>query len=231
MWKCLNCQEKNENIFKTCWQCESQRDGTHPAPAKVPAKPEPGALPPELTAELSARFEQMQLPEQSEELVHFLLASRWPFHGYAELSRERVLASLEKGFYTGSNHQSFWILGPQQEKWGMIRLFDLDDIGDGYPLFDLRIAETQRGKGLGKLAVRWLTTYLFASWPELDRIQGTTRSDNLGMRKVFRQCGYAKEGHYRKSWDGFDAIHYGILREDWQSGNVTPVNWHDEPGQ
>jgi RimJ/RimL family protein N-acetyltransferase len=52
------------------------------------------------------------------------------------------------------------------------------------------------------------------------------------MRKVFVSCGYAKEGHSRKSWltnDGskVDAITYGILREDWQSKTITPVNWND----
>ena len=53
------------------------------------------------------------------------------------------------------------------------------------------------------------------------------------MRNVFLQCHYAKEGHFRQAWttvDGkrFDAVHYGMLREDWLRQTITPVNWHDE---
>lgn len=27
MWRCVECGEKNEDPFKTCWQCEYPRDG------------------------------------------------------------------------------------------------------------------------------------------------------------------------------------------------------------
>jgi RimJ/RimL family protein N-acetyltransferase len=54
------------------------------------------------------------------------------------------------------------------------------------------------------------------------------------MRKIFKSCGYVKEGHYRKDWSSsngrsFDTVKYGILREDWMSGTITPVPWNDEP--
>lgn len=174
-------------------------------------------------------FELLQLPADSEDLIAFLTSQDWPFHGHGRPDRERVLRGIESGFYESSNHRSFWALGPQGEKWGLIRLFDLDDIPGGYPLFDLRIAESQRGQGLGFQAVKWLTSYLFETWPELQRVEGTTRVDNVAMRRAFVKSGYAKEGHYRKAWDGVDSIHYGILRQDWLSGGVTLVDWDDEP--
>ena len=94
---------------------------------------------------------------------------------------------------------------------GFIRLFDLDDVDDDYPLFDLRIRAAYRGRGLGKCAVQWLMKYLFERYPQLDRIVGTTRVDNSSMRKTFRFCGYVKEGHFRKDWstsngDCFDTV-------------------------
>lgn len=33
---------------------------------------------------------------------------------------------------------------------------------------------------------------------------------------------------YRPTGARFDAITYAILKEDWQTGTTTPVNWHDE---
>lgn len=140
---------------------------------------------------------------------------------------------IAEGTFDGSNHKSFWILNEFQKEIGFIRLFDLDDVDDGYPLFDLRIRAEYRGRGVGKDAVHWLTKYLFEKHPQLDRIVGTTRADNLSMRKIFRKSGYVKEGHFRKDWsssngESFDTVKYGILREDWASGKTTPVNWNDE---
>lgn len=123
-----------------------------------------------------------------------------------------------------------------QERVGLIRLYDLDDVDDGYPLFDLRIRATYRGQGIGKQAVQWLTRYLFETWPQLERIAGTTRHDNQAMWQVFRHCGYAKEGHFRQDWNGsdgkqYDTIQYAILREDWVNQTITPVLWPDEGPQ
>ncbi|MCM4076910.1 hypothetical protein [Paractinoplanes hotanensis] len=47
---------------------------------------------------------------------------------------------------------------------------------------------------------------------------------------MFRACGFVKEAHYREAWPGsdgrlHDTIGYGILRRDWLSGSVTPVDW------
>jgi RimJ/RimL family protein N-acetyltransferase len=52
------------------------------------------------------------------------------------------------------------------------------------------------------------------------------------MRAVFEKCGYAKEGHFRQAWpvsDGsrLDSVEYGILRSDWETATITPVNWTD----
>jgi RimJ/RimL family protein N-acetyltransferase len=100
-------------------------------------------------------------------------------------------------------------------------------------VFDLRVAEKERGKGIGTGALRWLTSYIFENLPAARRIEGYTRIDNIAMRKTFRTVGYIKEAHHRKSWNSaggtwYDAIGYCMLREDWESGEITPLMWDDE---
>jgi RimJ/RimL family protein N-acetyltransferase len=183
--------------------------------------------------EMQFSFQQVNLPVEQDRLVAFLLREPWPFHVNTNLAQNKVQEMIAEGHFTGSNHECFWILDASGREIGFIRLIDLDDIGDGYPLFDLRLCGSERGKGIGKEALKWLTKYMFTKWPNLDRIAGTTRVDNTPMRKTFRACGYVKEGHYRKDWGSstgkfYDTVKYGILREDWETGRTTPVNWNDE---
>ncbi len=178
-------------------------------------------------------FSPLTLPGDEGRLVSFLTSEEWPFHVNNRLTQEKVLAMIGEGLFNGSNHESFWILDEENTEIGFIRLFDLDDIDDGYPLFDLRIRANYRGQGLGKAAVLWLTNFLFEKHPKLERIVGTTRADNFAMRKTFRSCLFVKEGHYRKDWsaangESFDTVKYGILREDWITGKTTLVLWNDE---
>ncbi|UBU15828.1 GNAT family N-acetyltransferase [Nonomuraea gerenzanensis] len=167
-------------------------------------------------------------PDQTEALVDFLTGEEWPFHaGVQEASAIRKRAA--DGLYDDAESRTFWLLA-DGERAGLVRLQDLED---GTPMFDLRIRQAWRGRGLGSAAVKWLTTYLFTEFPEIRRIEGNTRHDNLAMRAVFRNCGYVKESHYREAWpapDGtvHDSTGYAILRRDWESGTVTLPDWHDE---
>jgi RimJ/RimL family protein N-acetyltransferase len=183
---------------------------------------------------MNISFELISISEDKESLVAFLSSEEWLFHVNSRLTQEKILEMIDEGVFDGSNNESFWILDCVREKIGFIRIFDLEDISDGYPLFDLRIRNKYRGQGVGTAAVQWLTKYLFEKYPQLERIAGTTRADNIAMRKIFISNRYAKEGHYRKDWtaaDGkrFDTVKYGILREDWLAGETTPINWSDEP--
>jgi mannose-6-phosphate isomerase-like protein (cupin superfamily) len=89
-------------------------------------------------------------------------------------------------------------------------------------LFDLRIVEADRGRGVGSAAVAWLTEHLFATHPELRRIEATTRGDNVAMQRVLGRCGYRLEGRMVDAWaqdDGtrFDALAFAILRREWNT--------------
>jgi RimJ/RimL family protein N-acetyltransferase len=78
--------------------------------------------------------------------------------------------------------------------------------------------------------VRWLAGEVFGGWPGVRRIEAQTRRDNLAMRAVLGRCGYVQEAVYRRAWpdrDGMyhDGIGYALLREDWELGTTTPVDW------
>lgn len=154
-------------------------------------------------------------------LPAFLTAEEWPFHVVPNPDPRDLQRQLDNGAYDAA----FWITDGG-EKIGLIRLMDLDED----PLFDLRISERARGRGVGTAAVHWLTDHVFTNYAT-NRIEGTTRADNHAMRRVFAKAGYVKEAHYREAWPAeghtHDAIGYAMLRRDWETGTTTPVNWAD----
>lgn len=173
-----------------------------------------------------SRFER----SQADDLAWFLASEEWPFHAGPRQTQATAHARIASGEFDGDHDRTYWIVG-DDERIGMIHVKDL---GDGNPLFDLRLRAGHRGKGVGTATVAWLTTTLFGEFPELNRIEATTRQDNVAMRRVLLKCGFAKEAHYRQEWPSengtlYDCIGYGILRNDWESGVTTPVDWADGP--
>lgn len=159
-------------------------------------------------------------------LADFLAGEPWPFHTIATVQRQDVLERVAGGYY---DDETYWIVA-DGERAGLVRLFDLED---ATPMFDVRISAAHRGKGLGRAAVRWLTDRLFGEFPPVERIEGTTRQDNVAMRRVFVRCGYVKEAHYRKAWPDasghhHDSVGYAIIRSDWRTGVTTVPDFHDE---
>ncbi len=171
----------------------------------------------------------MEVPRDHQELVSFLGNDAWPFHGQCQLTTADVLAMD----FTSPDVTSFWIIEHHQTV-GLVRLLDLGDIGDGAPLFDLRIASQHRGRGHGKRAAHWIVDYLFTNYPELHRVEANTRGDNAAMQRVLSAAGFTHEGTLREAWrsdDGqwFDTMIYGILRTDWTStgqGQGAPDTLH-----
>jgi RimJ/RimL family protein N-acetyltransferase len=169
--------------------------------------------------------------DQAEELVGFLTAEPWPFHGDGHVDVAAIRDRIAAGRYDDESSQSFWIV----ECGHRIGFLQLEDLDDGGPMFDLRIRQAHRGQGHGSAAVRWLSEYIFTTWPTVTRIEAVTRADNRAMRAVLIRCGFAKESHYRDAWPAVDGVHdsvgYAILRRDWFSGTVTRPQWDDElPG-
>ncbi|SDH00397.1 GNAT family N-acetyltransferase [Nonomuraea jiangxiensis] len=167
-------------------------------------------------------------PGDTDLLVGFLTGEDWPFHAGTQQA-DAIRRRAADGLFDDAENRTFWVLA-DGEHAGLIRL---QDLADDTPMFDLRIRHARRGHGLGTAALVWLTRYLFTEFPQVLRIEGTTRQDNRAMRAVFRKSGYAKEAHYRQAWPGHDgtlhdSVGYAILRRDWLTGTVTLPDWDDE---
>lgn len=170
---------------------------------------------------MTVSFEPVVWPDDADDVVAFLTANDWPFHGTPRLHR----ASAAEVTVVDDDVASFWIRDAGRAV-GLVRLLDLDDLDDGSPVFDLRIAAPHRGRGLGRQAVDWLTAFLFSAHPRLHRIEATTRDDNAAMQAVFAACGYRQEGRFVEAWtnaDGSraDALAYAILRREHLARSAT----------
>jgi RimJ/RimL family protein N-acetyltransferase len=164
---------------------------------------------------VSVTFDRVVLPGDADSIVSFLTAHEWPYHAVSRLSAAEAAAVP----VAGAEVESYWIRG-DDEVVGLVRIFDLVDLDDGSPLFDLRLATPHRGRGVGGAAVRWLSEHLFSTHPGLHRIEATTRSDNAAMRTVLERSGYRLEGVFREAWKGrdgvrHDALSYAVLRREW----------------
>jgi len=169
--------------------------------------------------------------EEQEQLIHFMTTNTWPFDGESHPGREIVEKAIEEGGYESDEVKTFWMENEIGNKVGIIRIYDLRD---EIPLFDLRIANQSRGHGYGSKALRLVADYVFKLPERKIRLEGHTRQDNLAMRKTFERAGFVKEAHLRNAWFSpkenmyYDAVTYGITREDFLGGKTTPVVWEDD---
>lgn len=160
------------------------------------------------------QFTQVVLPDDFDRLMGFLCSNSWPFH---RISQPQAV-DVELMEFANTEITSYWVES-DGDYVGLIRLLDLDNLDDGSPLFDVRIAEKDRGRGIGGECVLWLTKDLFTAYQSLHRIEANTRSDNVAMQHVLERSGYQLEGRIRESWrseDGtrYDTLVYGILRSE-----------------
>lgn len=168
--------------------------------------------------------------EEQEQLIHFMTTNTWPYHGNADPGRELIEKAIEEGGYESDEVKTFWVVNEEGEKVGIVKIYDLRD---EIPLFDLRIADRYRGYGYGPKALRLITEYVFNLREKKIRLEGHTRQDNLAMRKTFERAGFVKEAHLRNAWFSpkensyYDAVTYGMTREDFLAGTTTPVIWED----
>jgi RimJ/RimL family protein N-acetyltransferase len=166
---------------------------------------------------MQLRFDPVRATDAAA-LARFLSASDWPFHLERRIDNDWVRGRLESGHFFGATSQAFWARGESEEPLALGRVFDLEDIT---PLVDLRVAAEARGRGVGTLALRGLTAWLFSEQPTTGRLGGYTRHDNLAMRRVFEKCGFQQEALHRRAWrvdggEAFDCVGYAILRSEFE---------------
>ena len=168
--------------------------------------------------------------EEQEQLIHFMTTNTWPYHGHSHPGRDIIEKAIEEGGYESDEVKTFWVENEDGQKVGIVKIYDLQD---EIPLFDLRIADQSRGNGYGPQALRLVAKYVFNLKERKIRLEGHTRQDNLAMRKTFERAGFVKEAHLRNAWFSpkensyYDAVTYGITREDFDEGTTTPVVWED----
>ncbi|WP_153732297.1 GNAT family N-acetyltransferase [Sporosarcina obsidiansis] len=168
--------------------------------------------------------------EEQDLLIHFMTTNSWPYHDISQPGRELLEKSIEEGGYASDDVKTFWIENNENEKVGIVKVYDLQE---DIPLFDLRIADRYRGYGYGSRALKKLTQYVFELPEQKIRIEGHTRHDNAAMRTAFERAGFVKEAHLRQAWffpkenTYYDAVTYGMTREDYLAGTTTPVRWED----
>ncbi len=164
-----------------------------------------------------------------EALISFLTENAFPFHARLRSSREQVIEAIERGDYRSDSTHTYWLQTDDDVTIGFVRLQDLED---PTPIFDLRLGEAHRGRGLGRASLAAITEHVFATMPGVDRFEGMTRVDNTAMRRAFMRTGWVKEAHHRDAWrvegaDPMAAVGYGILRRDWERSEITPFVWDD----
>lgn len=167
--------------------------------------------------------------EDRSALVEFLTRNEFPFHVHSRSDAERIERLIEDGAFDDEEHETFWV---EERDLGRVGIVTLEDLRDPTPLFDLRLAERYRGRGLGRAALAATTEHVFETMPEVRRFEGQTREDNVAMRRAFLRSGWVKEAHYRESWPVLGgapvaSVAYAILRRDWESGTVTTFEWED----
>lgn len=168
--------------------------------------------------------------EEQEQLIHFMTTNTWPYHGNSHPGRELIEKAIEEGGYESDEVKTFWVENDEGDKVGIVKIYDLQD---DIPLFDLRIADRYRGHGYGPKSLRLVAEFVFGLSEKKIRLEGHTRQDNLAMRKTFERAGFVKEAHLRKAWFSpkgnsyYDAVTYGMTREDFLEGTTTPVVWED----
>jgi RimJ/RimL family protein N-acetyltransferase len=179
-------------------------------------------------------FTALDPAQDAEPLVAFLTANTFPFHGRPRLTEAEAREAVARGRFWSDASAGFWI-DADGERIGIATLDDLEELaGGGNPVFDLRLAEPHRGRGLGAPVLRELTALAFGRFPRIGRFEGHTREDNVPMRRTLLRAGFVKEAHYRDAWpvDGEPpkaCVVYAILRRDWETGITTLVLWDDLP--
>jgi RimJ/RimL family protein N-acetyltransferase len=163
--------------------------------------------------------------EEIETLVAWLTTDTWPFHGRHRLDPDEVRRELSDDGYWRETHRTFWVVVDEAVRAGTVRLLDLDDHS---PEASFRIRTPYRGRGIGTRMVQFAADHVFTQFPARLRLEGTTRVDNLAMRRAFRRAGWVAEGYLRRAWESadgsvHDALIYAVTRDDWSSGTVTPI--------
>lgn len=163
--------------------------------------------------------------DELEQVADFLAGDEWPFHGNPRPDRDSARRwVLDERRFSGPDARCWWI-HDGSERVGLVALHEL---GDPTPIFDLRLSSSKRGRGLGRRALARLADWLFEN-TDRTRLEAHVRADNAVMRRCLAGAGpWVQEAHHRLAWPDAagvrqDCVTCSLLRQDWESGEPTPV--------
>ncbi|MDQ0208828.1 GNAT family N-acetyltransferase [Alkalicoccobacillus murimartini] len=171
-----------------------------------------------------------RLSNELDDLIKLYTTSHWTFHADPSPSEREIRKRFESGWFT-DDRETYWII----EGGEAVGLVMLGDVSDSIPLlYDIRLTESARGKGIGVKTLEWVAQTLFQRSDTVIRIEAFTRVDNVAMRKIFSQSGFVKEGYLRDSWENddgsvMDSLCYAMIRQDWETGSATQIKIDDVP--
>lgn len=133
---------------------------------------------------------------------------------------DRIRTRIETGNIS-TPRQNLIITEPQQNRLiGQVSRYWISEethwLAAGIVIYDPALW----GQGYGTDALGLWTGYLFDAFPQIVRLDLQTWSGNQGMMRLAFKLGYQLEGRFRNArivnGDSYDALGYGILREEWQ---------------
>lgn len=134
---------------------------------------------------------------------------------------ERIKARIDSGNFSTPRHNLIIALRASNQLIGQVSRYWISEetnwLAAGISIYDPGLW----GQGYGTEALSLWTSYLFDAYPQIVRLDLQTWSGNAGMMKLAAKLGYQLEGRFRKArivhGDYYDALGYGILREEWEA--------------
>jgi len=156
------------------------------------------------------------------DIHNLLMSNRWEYF-LDPVVTEEGLKKRDGAYFSNNENATLVCRDETGELLGFIRFFDIENDETSSPDFTIYINEKDRGKGIGKRMLTEGIKHIFATYPNIRRIEATTRSDNVPMQKLFESVGFVKEAHYRKEWKNresgefMDAFGYALLKEEFRN--------------
>ena len=136
---------------------------------------------------------------QSNDLKEFLTSQTWEFYEEEQITEESFNTKMSKNHFRNDSTKTY-LCYENGCLLGCMRYFDLENVDDDFPMFDIKIHESSRGKGVGTFLLNQTLGLIFKEYSNIFRIEATTREDNVAMQKLFEKCGFNIWGKSSKSW-------------------------------
>ena len=160
-------------------------------------------------------------PSDLSALHNLLSSNNWPYHDIQKPD-EDFIASKSEEYFLNNSVKTIVYVDENNHISGYIRFYGIEDLDTDSPLFDIRVSEFSRGKGIGTQLVKEGLKLIFNHYKNIRRVEANTREDNIIMQRLLENIGFTQEARYRKCaklLDGtyVDIFGYAILREEFKS--------------